>query len=76
MTQSQYLGSNMQASGDIQNEIMSQIGKAAAAFIYFKKIQSLKIYNLKNRLNIQFMLFSTEQMDGKAGNLPEIQALI
>lgn len=72
MSQSQYLGSNMQASGDIQNEIMSQIGKAAAAFICFKKSQSLKIYNLKNKLNIQFMLFSTEQMDGKAGNLPEV----
>lgn len=72
MSQSQYLGNNMQASGDIQNEIMSQIGKAAAALICLKKIQSLKIYNLKNKLNIQFMLFSTEQMDGKAGNLPEV----
>lgn len=72
MSQSPYLGSNMQASGDIQNEIMSQIGKAAAAFICLKKIQSLKIYNLKNKLNIQFMLFSTEQMDVKAGNLPEV----
>lgn len=72
MSQSQHLGSNMQASGDIQNEIMSQIGNAAAAFICLKKIQSLKIYNLKNKLNIQFMLFSTEQMDGKAGNLPEV----
>lgn len=72
MSQPQYLGRNVQATGDNQNEIMSQIGKAAAAFICLKKIQSLKIYNLKNKLNIQFMLFSTEQMDGKAGNLPEV----
>lgn len=59
MSQAEYLGSNMQASGDIWKEIMSQIGKAATAFICLNKIQSLKIYNLKNKLNIQFMLFST-----------------
>lgn len=42
-----YLGSNVQASGDIQKEIRSQIGRAAAALTSLNKIQLLKIYILK-----------------------------
>lgn len=40
----------MQASGDIQKEINSQIIKAAAAFISLKKIYSQKNSNLKTKL--------------------------
>lgn len=32
MSQSQHLGGNMQAGGDIYKEMMSQIGKATTAF--------------------------------------------
>lgn len=42
-----YLGSNMQANGDIQKEIRSQIGRAAAAFTSLNKTWLLKIYILK-----------------------------
>lgn len=34
----------MQANGDIQKEIRSQIGRAAAAFTSLNKIRLLKIY--------------------------------
>lgn len=37
----------MQANGDIQKEIRSQIGRAAAAFTSLNKIWLLKIYFLK-----------------------------
>lgn len=72
MSQPEYLGSTVQASGDISKEIMSQIGKAATTFICFNKSQSLKVFTFKNKLNIQLMLFSTWQMDVKAGNLPKV----
>lgn len=42
-----YLGSRMQVNGDIQKEIRSQIGRAAAAFTSLNKINLLKIYNSK-----------------------------
>lgn len=45
-----FFGSNMQASGDIQKEINSQIVKAAAAFISLKKIYSQKDSNLQTKL--------------------------
>lgn len=45
-----FFGSNMQASGDIQKEINSQILKAAAAFNSLKKIYSLKNSNLRSKL--------------------------
>lgn len=59
MSQPKYLACTVQASGDISKEIMSQIGQAATAFICLNKIQSLKVFTFKNKLNIQFMLFST-----------------
>lgn len=76
MSQPKYLACTVQASGDISKEIMSQIGQAATAFICLSKIQSLKVFTFKNKLNIQFMLFSTWQMDVKAGNLSEVQAVV
>lgn len=59
MSQPEYLASTVQYSGDISKEIMLQIGQAATAFNCLNKIQSLKVFTFKNRLNIQFMLFST-----------------
>lgn len=74
-----YLGSNMQASGDVQKEIRSQIGRAAAALTSLNKIQLLKIYILKaksatHRPNYESstqMLFPSEHMDMKPVCSPE-----
>ena len=74
-----YLGSNVQANGNIQKEIRSQIGRAAAAFTSLNKIWLLKIYILKaksatHRPNYESstrMLFPSEHMDMKPGCPPE-----
>lgn len=73
----------MQASGDIQKEIRSQIGRAAAALTSLNEIQLLKIYILKaksatHRPNYESstqMLFPSEHMDMKPGCSPEAGSL-
>lgn len=40
-----FLGSNIQAQGDIKKEILSQTGKTAAALTMFNKAWRLIVYN-------------------------------